>query len=76
MFMNSNSLPVALMQSLISTVHRDLAWDSEDSKEKVRHRWSSKSQRLMTVASAGAWPCAVVLGRLLDIVGPLVLRER
>lgn len=34
--MNSNSLPVALMQSLVMTIHQDLAWDSEDSKEQVR----------------------------------------
>lgn len=34
MFMNTNSLPIALMQSLIRTV-KDLTWGEEDSKDAM-----------------------------------------
>ncbi|MBW0509798.1 hypothetical protein O181_049513 [Austropuccinia psidii MF-1] len=34
MFMNSNSLPIALMTSLISTLHQNLNWGHDDSKDK------------------------------------------
>jgi len=34
MFMNSNSLPIALMQSLVATVP-DLRWDSNDNRDAM-----------------------------------------
>ena len=37
MFMNSNSLPIALMQSLVVSVP-DLAWGSTDSKDSMLGR--------------------------------------
>jgi predicted permease len=37
MFMNSNSLPIALMQSLVVTVH-GLKWDDDDNKNAMLGR--------------------------------------
>jgi len=37
MFMNSNALPIALMQSLVVSVP-DLAWDSDDNKNAMLGR--------------------------------------
>ena len=37
MFMNSNSLPIALMQSLVVTVH-GLKWDIDDTKSAMLGR--------------------------------------
>lgn len=37
MFMNSNSLPIALMQSLVATVP-DLKWDEDDDKNTMLGR--------------------------------------
>jgi predicted permease len=37
MFMNSNSLPIALMQSLVVTVP-DLRWDDDDNKNAMLGR--------------------------------------
>lgn len=37
MFMNSNSLPIALMQSLVTTVP-DLKWDGDDNKNAMLGR--------------------------------------
>ncbi|KAL0067452.1 hypothetical protein AAF712_005439 [Marasmius tenuissimus] len=38
MFMNSNSLPIALMQSLVVTMHKELKWTDDDNKNTMLGR--------------------------------------
>ncbi|KAL0568734.1 hypothetical protein V5O48_013243, partial [Marasmius crinis-equi] len=38
MFMNSNSLPIALMQSLVITMHNELKWQDDDNKNSMLGR--------------------------------------
>ena len=80
MFQNTNSLPIALMQSLVVTV-QDLKWGSDDNKNAMIGRvlgylvfYSALSMMVCAISGTPIFPLLVSL-LLFLLVGSMVVRS-